>query len=46
MQIWKSPYIFVFILKQHPENFASLILTILELSNCEVWKFRKKYANF
>ena len=31
MQIWKSPYIFVFIWKQYPESFALLILRILEL---------------
>ena len=31
MQIWKSPYMFVFIWKQYPANFAFLILRILEL---------------
>ena len=31
MQIWKSPYMFVFIQKQYPENFAFLILRILKL---------------
>ena len=31
MQIWKSPYIFLFIWKYFPENFAFLILRILEL---------------
>ena len=29
MQIWKSRYMFVFILKQYPENYAFLILRIL-----------------
>ena len=37
---------FVFIKKQHPENFAFLILKILELFACEVCKFLKKQANF
>ena len=41
MQIWKSPYIFVFIQKQYPEYFAFLILRILELLR-EVCKFLKK----
>ena len=41
MQIWKSPYMFVFIDKQYPENFAFLIQRILELfsrKDCEVFK--------
>ena len=42
MQIWKSPYIFVFILQQYLENFAFLILGILELFAREVCKFLKK----
>ena len=42
MQIWKSLYVFVFIQKQYPENFAFLILTILELFARDVWKFLKK----
>ena len=42
MQIWKSPCMLVFIWKQYPENFASLVLSILELFTREVWKFRKK----
>ena len=33
---------FVFILKQYPENFAFLILRILELFAREVCKFIKK----
>ena len=37
---------FVFILKQYPENFAFLILRFLELFTREVCKFIKKYANF
>ena len=39
MQIWKSPYMFVLIWKQYPENFAILILRSLELFACEVLKF-------
>ena len=31
MQIWKSPYMFLFILKYYPENFTFLILRIREL---------------
>ena len=42
MQIWKSPYMFVFMLKQYPENFAFLILGILELSVREIGKYLKK----
>ena len=42
MQIWKSPYMFVFIKKQYLENFAFLILRILELFAREVCKFLKK----
>ena len=36
---------FVFIQKQHHENFAFLILGILELFAREVCKFLKKQAN-
>ena len=36
MQIWKFDYMFVFLKKQYPENFAFLILRILELIACEV----------
>ena len=42
MQIWKSPYMFVFIWKQYLENFAFLILIILELFPRKVCKFLKK----
>ena len=42
MQIWKSPYMFVFMLKQNPENFAFLILRIIGLFTREVCKFPKK----
>ena len=42
MKIWKSPYMFVFIPKQYPENFAFLILRNLELLAREVCKFPKK----
>ena len=45
-QIWKSPYMFVFLQNQYPENFAFLILTIPELFASEVCKFLKKKANF
>ena len=45
MQIWKSPYMFVLIQKQYPENLAFLILRICEnmavadeLFEC-VWPF-------
>ena len=41
MQIWKSPYMFVFIWK-HPESFAVLILRILGLFAREVCKFLEK----
>ena len=33
---------FVFIQKQHPENFAFLILRILEIFAREICKFLKK----
>ena len=42
IQIWKSFYMFVFKFKQDPENFAFLILKILELSARKVCKFLKK----
>ena len=42
MQIWKSPYMFVFRSKQYSENLAFLILKILELFAREVCKFLKK----
>ena len=42
MQIWKSAYVLVFIWKQYPENFAFLIIRIIELFTCEVCKFLKK----
>ena len=37
---------FEFIQKQYPENFAFLVLRILELFAREVCKFLKKKANF
>ena len=46
IQTWKSPYIFVFMWKQYPENFAFLIIRILELFARDVCSFLKKYANF
>ena len=42
MQILKSRYMFMFIWKQHPENFRFLILGIIELFAREVSKFLKK----
>ena len=39
MQIWKSPYVLVFLQEQYPENFTFLILKILEL-------FSVKFVNF
>ena len=42
MQIWKSPYKFVFILKRYLENFAFLIQRIIELFAREVCKLLKK----
>ena len=42
MQIWKSLYVIVFIKKQYSENFAFLILRVLELFTREVCKFLKK----
>ena len=36
---------FAFIQKQNSENFAFVILRILELLAPEVYKFLKKYAN-
>ena len=44
--IWKSPYVFVSIQKQYPENFAFIILRIVELFAREVCKFLEKKANF
>ena len=41
MQIWKYPYMFLFILKQYPENFA-LTVRIVELFALEICKFLKK----
>ena len=46
MQIWKSPYMFVFILKQYAENFAFWILRIFELFTCEVCEFLKSRLIF
>ena len=43
MQIWKLPYRFAFIWKQYPENFAFLILGILELYTrkvCEMFVYK------
>ena len=42
MQIWKSPYMLVFMHKLNPENFAFLTLRILLLFMREVCKFIKK----
>ena len=37
MQIWKSPYMSLFIWKYYPENFGFLILKILELYTRKVF---------
>ena len=42
MQIGKPPYMFVFMHKQYPGNFAFLIQRIFELFAREVYKFLKK----
>ena len=42
MQIWKSPYMFVFIWKRYPENLAFLSLRIAELFARKIYKFFKK----
>ena len=41
MQISKSQYMFVFIKKQYPENFAILVLRIVELFAREACEFLK-----
>ena len=41
MQIWKSLYVFGFRSKQYPENFAFLLLRILELFAREICEFLK-----
>ena len=46
MQIWKFHYMFVFMWKYYPENFALLILRILKLFTHEVCIFLKKQATF
>ena len=43
MQIYKSPYTFVFIQKQYPEDIPFLILGILELHThkvCEIFVYK------
>ena len=42
MQIWKSPYTFVFIWRWYPKSFAFLILRILELFARKICKCLKK----
>ena len=44
IQIWKSPYMFVFIQKQYPQIFAFFILRSLELFASEVCKFFKLFT--
>ena len=46
MQIWKFHKMFEFIWKQYPDNFALLILDILELFTREIWIFLKNEPNF
>ena len=38
MQIWKSPYIFMFIWKKYPKNFTFLIIGILKLYTRKVFE--------
>ena len=42
MLIRKSPYMFAFTQIKYPENFAFLILTVLELFDREICEFLKK----
>ena len=42
MQIWKFHYMIGFILKQYPENFALLMLEIIEFITREICIFLKK----
>ena len=44
MQIWESSNIFVFLYKQYPQNFAFVILKILELFMRKVYKFFEKVS--
>ena len=51
MQIWKSAYLFLFIWKYYSENFALLILRILELharklAKCSFTNIQKQWNNF
>ena len=46
MQIWKSHYMFVFIEKTCPENFAYLILKIFDLLTREVFIFHKNNGGY
>ena len=46
MENGKYPYMFVFISKQYPANFAFPILRILKLFMREICKLLKNYANF
>ena len=44
MQICKFPYMFMFIKKYYPENFAFLILGVLELYTrkvCEMFVYKR-----
>ena len=50
MQIWKSAYLFLFIWKYYSENFALLILRILELharnlAKCLFTNIQKQWNN-
>ena len=46
MQIWKFHYVLGFMYKQYPENFALLILRILELFTREICIFSKERLIF
>ena len=41
MQIWRSPNMFIFAQKQYPENFAIVILRIVQLFAREGCEFLK-----
>ena len=42
LQIWKSPYMFVFKQKEQPDDFAFLILRVLEFFTRKVCIFLKR----
>ena len=42
LQVWKSPYMFVFKQKEQPEDFAFLIIRVLEFFTRKVSIFLKR----